>query len=142
MLHRIQQDGSGLESADWFLQRVVVSDLRHSQWTYYFPCAQWLSRSRGDGSLVRELRGTRDPLARAHVCSYKVTLHTGDKPDCACDCDVLCTLSGREGDSGERLFVPEKKSFLRGRYISLPFSKSITPHISRGSCIFQILIFC
>ena len=93
---------------------MVVTDLRHEKWTYYFNCGQWLAKERADGTIVRELTGTRDPMAKARVASFKVTIHTGERADSSCDCSVLCTLFGSHGDSGERKFVPDKKCFLRG----------------------------
>lgn len=58
---RLQHDNSG-RSPCWFVERVVVTDLKHRKWKYFFACGQWLSRDEGDGAISRELKGSRDPL--------------------------------------------------------------------------------
>ena len=59
---RIQHDNTGL-GAGWFLDRIVVTDLKNPRWKYYFPCGQWLARDEGDGQICRDLVGSKDPLA-------------------------------------------------------------------------------
>lgn len=110
---RIQNDHTGIKSPGWKLQRLVVTELRDAKSTYYFNCGQWLSIERGDGAIVRELSGTRDPLAKARLASFKVTIQTGVRANSSCDCDVLCILFGSHGDSGERRLVPARRCFMR-----------------------------
>ncbi|KAL7062668.1 hypothetical protein AAHC03_0509 [Spirometra sp. Aus1] len=54
-------------SPDWFLEKVIVEDLDRGQ-TYAFPCNQWLSDSRDDGLLVRDLHiGSSNAMAPEDV---------------------------------------------------------------------------
>ena len=59
---RIQHDNTGF-GPGWFLDRVVVTDLKNPKWKYYFPCGQWLAKDEADGLICRDLLGSRDPLA-------------------------------------------------------------------------------
>jgi len=45
------------------LLQVVVTDLNHPTWKYYFPCGQWLAKDEGDKAICRDLIGSKDPLA-------------------------------------------------------------------------------
>lgn len=58
---RIQHDNSGRHPC-WFVERVVVTDLKHPKWKYFFACGQWFSRDEGDGAIARDLKGSRDPM--------------------------------------------------------------------------------
>ncbi|KER18481.1 hypothetical protein T265_16027, partial [Opisthorchis viverrini] len=57
---RISQNASG-RFPHWFIERVVVTNLAHPKWTYYFNCSFWLSPSYADGKLSRLVRGFREP---------------------------------------------------------------------------------
>ena len=49
----IEHDNKGF-GAGWFLERVeVINQASNRTWT--FPCAKWLDKSRGDGTISREL---------------------------------------------------------------------------------------
>ena len=61
-MHRIQHDNTGFMPG-WFLERVIVTDLKHPKWKYYFPCGQWLAKDEGDRLISRDLLGSTDPLA-------------------------------------------------------------------------------
>ena len=56
-----------------FTFKVVVTDLLHPKWKYYFPCGQWLARDEGDGATCRNLLGSRDPFAvrKGNYCFLK-----------------------------------------------------------------------
>ena len=74
-LFRIQHDNTGF-GAGWFLDRVVVTDLKNPKWKYYFPCGQWLAKDEADGLICRDLLGSRDPLAvrRSKSTFFKICL--------------------------------------------------------------------
>lgn len=46
-----------------FTLQVVVTDVTHPNWKYFFPCGQWLAKDEGDGAISRDLVGSKDPLA-------------------------------------------------------------------------------
>ena len=61
----------------WLLlaSQVVITDLKHRQWKYYFPCGQWLATDEGDGQILRDLLGSLDPMGvrkgqQTLLCSY------------------------------------------------------------------------
>ncbi|PAA79474.1 hypothetical protein BOX15_Mlig008366g2 [Macrostomum lignano] len=114
---RIQHDESG-RSTDWFLDRVVVSDLKHPKWKYHFACGQWLSRRHGDGQVVCELAGGKDPTSVPKATTFRVTAFTANKPGAGTDADVFIKLFGESGVSNDyQLKVPvsNKKPFGRGQ---------------------------
>ncbi|GFN87704.1 fibronectin type iii domain-containing protein 1 [Plakobranchus ocellatus] len=98
---RIEHDNTGL-GAGWYLERIVVTDLKNPQWKYFFPCGQWLARDEGDGEICRDLIGNRDPLAIRKLTKYKVTVYTGDKSGAGTDANVSITMFGEFGDSGDK----------------------------------------
>jgi len=60
-LDRIEHDNTGM-SANWFLDRVVVTDVIRPHLRFYFPCNNWLSKVEGDGIYIRDLLGSMDPM--------------------------------------------------------------------------------
>ncbi|XP_076450682.1 LOW QUALITY PROTEIN: lipoxygenase homology domain-containing protein 1-like [Babylonia areolata] len=111
---RIEHDNTGV-GAGWYLERVVVTDLHNSQWKYFFPCGQWLSKSEGDGAICRDLIGSRDPLATRKASKYKVSVFTGNKKGAGTDANVYITMFGEFGDSGEKKLTSRKNNFERGK---------------------------
>ncbi|CAH1787210.1 unnamed protein product [Owenia fusiformis] len=110
---RIEHDNTGF-AAGWYLERVVVTDMKNPKWTYYFPCGQWLSKSEGDGAISRDLIGSKDPLAIRRANKYKVTVYTADKRGAGTDANVYITMFGETGDSGERRLDTSKNNFEKG----------------------------
>ncbi|XP_059150632.1 lipoxygenase homology domain-containing protein 1-like isoform X2 [Physella acuta] len=106
---RIEHDNQG-SFPGWFLERVVVTDLKHPEWKYFFPCGQWLAKDEGDHEISRDLIGNRDPLAIKKPCQYKVTVYTGDKLGAGTDANVTLTMFGEFGDSGEKKLRKSKKN--------------------------------
>ncbi|XP_048753808.2 lipoxygenase homology domain-containing protein 1-like [Ostrea edulis] len=43
---------AGIESADWYLEKVDISVEKMS---WHFPCQEWLAMDKGDGKIEREL---------------------------------------------------------------------------------------
>ncbi|WAR01121.1 LOXH1-like protein, partial [Mya arenaria] len=94
---KIEHDNTGIFPG-WYLERVVVTDLLHPKWKYYFPCGQWLARDEGDGAIGRTLLGSRDPFAVRRAIGnridtkYKITVYTGDKRGAGTDANVYIIL--------------------------------------------------
>ena len=55
---RIEQDGRG-RGADWFLDRVVVTDMQRPHEKYYFQCNRNLSKSIRAETIVSKYRKTK-----------------------------------------------------------------------------------
>ena len=49
----MEHDNKGF-GADWYLERVEITNQGTNR-KWEFPCGQWLSKSKGDGQLSREL---------------------------------------------------------------------------------------
>ena len=50
----IEHDNSGFSNADWYLERVDITNLGTNR-MWFFQCGQWLAKNKGDGQLRREL---------------------------------------------------------------------------------------
>lgn len=111
---KIEHDNTGF-APGWFLERVVVTDLLHPKWKYYFPCNQWLAKDEGDGAICRTLVGSRDPFAVRKDSKYKVSVYTGDKRGAGTDANVYIILFGENGDSGEKILDDSRNNFERGK---------------------------
>ncbi|ESO97796.1 hypothetical protein LOTGIDRAFT_208950 [Lottia gigantea] len=111
---RIEHDNTGI-GAGWYLERVVVTDLKNPHWKYFFPCGQWLATDEGDGSICRDLVGSKDPMAIRKATKYKVTVFTGNKKGAGTDANVSIILFGEFGDSGEKKLSSRKNNFERNK---------------------------
>ncbi|XP_071954737.1 lipoxygenase homology domain-containing protein 1-like [Antedon mediterranea] len=111
---RIEHDNTGF-AAGWFLERVVVTDLKNPKKSkYYFPCSMWLARDEGDKLISRDLLGSKDPLAIRKSQKYMVHVFTGNKRKAGTDANVYLTLFGEGGDSGEHKLNTSKNNFEKG----------------------------
>uniref|UniRef100_K1R2V2 Lipoxygenase-like protein domain-containing protein 1 n=1 Tax=Magallana gigas TaxID=29159 RepID=K1R2V2_MAGGI len=109
---KVEHDNTGL-GAGWYLERVVITDLNHPKWKYYFPCGMWLARDEGDGAISRYLIGSKDPFAIRKDSKYKVTVYTGDKKGAGTDANVILSIFGENGESGEQKLDNSKNNFER-----------------------------
>ncbi|CAD5121003.1 DgyrCDS9547 [Dimorphilus gyrociliatus] len=106
---RIEHDNTGL-GPGWFLERVVVTDLKNKRWRYYFPCGKWLAKDEGDGRISRDLVGTLDPSKVVSGQKYKISVLTGSKSGSGTSANVYATIFGESGDSGEHKLGSSFKS--------------------------------
>ncbi|XP_033751254.1 lipoxygenase homology domain-containing protein 1-like isoform X2 [Pecten maximus] len=111
---RVEHDNTGL-GAGWYLERIVVSDMKHQQWKYFFPCGQWLARDEGDGAICRDLIGSKDPFGIRKESKYKITVYTGDNRGAGTDANVYVTIFGEVGDSGEKRLDSTSNNYRRGK---------------------------
>ncbi|KAI8493666.1 Lipoxygenase y domain-containing protein 1, partial [Branchiostoma belcheri] len=111
---RIQHDNTGT-APGWFLDRVVVTDVKNPACKFYFPCGEWLAKDEGDGRIARDLLGSKDPTAVRRMSKYKISTYTGNKRGAGTDANVFITLFGEAGDSGERRLDNSKNNFEKGR---------------------------
>ena len=56
---RIEHDNTG-KSPGWFLERVVITDLKDPKINYFCPCSKWLAKDEDDGLISRDLPATDD----------------------------------------------------------------------------------
>lgn len=68
---RIEHDNSGT-APGWFLERVVVSDLKDPKVKYFCPCSKWLARDEDDGQISRDLLATNDLLSIQKSSDFRV----------------------------------------------------------------------
>ncbi|XP_074618349.1 uncharacterized protein LOC141877315 isoform X1 [Acropora palmata] len=135
---RIGHDNTGFGAA-WFLNKVTVEDPKTGD-VVIFPCQRWFSTNDGDGKISRELvrddkveveinvsqdLGTDGQSAEVRTTEdfkYSVDIYTGDKWFAGTDANVLITIFGEKGDSGEKKLDKSRNNFERGQKDSFRIS--------------------
>ncbi|XP_060232878.1 lipoxygenase homology domain-containing protein 1 isoform X3 [Meriones unguiculatus] len=110
---RIEHDNTGL-NASWFLDRVIVTDMKRPHLRYYFNCNNWLSKVEGDRQWCRDLLASFDPMDMPRGNKYEIKVYTGDVLGAGTDADVFINIFGEYGDTGERRLENEKDNFEKG----------------------------
>jgi lipoxygenase homology domain-containing protein 1 len=110
---RIEHDNYG-KHPDWYLERIVITDLKDPKRKYYCFCSNWLSDQLGDCQISRDLTVTDDPFSVRKMNKYKISVFTGNKRNAGTDADVVIVLYGSLGESGEWKLDDEKNNFERG----------------------------
>ncbi|XP_015757568.1 PREDICTED: uncharacterized protein LOC107336976 [Acropora digitifera] len=137
---RIGHDNTGFGAA-WFLDKVTVEDPKTGV-DVIFSCQRWFSTSDDDGKISREL--LRDDKEDATIIvskvqeevkdyQYQVHIYTGDKWGAGTDANVLITIFGENGDSGEKKLDNNRNNFESGQKDS--FSVSCGTYLGRLSKI-------
>ena len=103
---RIGHDDAKLGSG-WYLGKVMISKFENgSIRKYYFSCNKWLDSKRDDKVVVRELPATDEQgkLISEEMAeiAYTVVVVTGTERGSGTDANVFITITGENGDSGER----------------------------------------
>ncbi|XP_065745941.1 lipoxygenase homology domain-containing protein 1 isoform X1 [Phocoena phocoena] len=110
---RIEHDNTG-SNASWYLDRVIVTDMKRPHLRYYFNCNNWLSKVEGDRQLCRDLLASFNPMDVPRGNKYEVKLYTGDVIGAGTDADIFINIFGEYGDTGERRLENEKDNFEKG----------------------------
>ncbi|XP_046528124.1 lipoxygenase homology domain-containing protein 1 [Equus quagga] len=110
---RIEHDNTGL-NASWYLDRVIVTDMKRPHLRYYFNCNNWLSKVEGDRQWCRDLLASFNPMDMPRGNKYEVKVYTGDVIGAGTDADVFINIFGEYGDTGERRLENEKNNFEKG----------------------------
>ncbi|XP_041496830.1 lipoxygenase homology domain-containing protein 1 isoform X2 [Microtus oregoni] len=110
---RIEHDNTGL-NASWYLDRVIVTDMKRPHLRYYFNCNNWLSKVEGDRQWCRDLLASFDPMDMPRGNRYEIKVYTGDVMGAGTDADVFINIFGEYGDTGERRLENEKDNFEKG----------------------------
>ncbi|XP_055478766.1 lipoxygenase homology domain-containing protein 1 isoform X3 [Psammomys obesus] len=110
---RIEHDNTGL-NASWYLDRVIVTDMKRPHLRYYFNCNNWLSKVEGDRQWCRDLLASFDPMDMPRGNKYEIKVYTGDVLGAGTDADVFINIFGEYGDTGERRLENEKDNFEKG----------------------------
>nr|KAF6422944.1 lipoxygenase homology domains 1 [Rousettus aegyptiacus] len=110
---RIEHDNTGL-NASWYLDRVIVTDMKRPHLRYYFNCNNWLSKVEGDRQWCRDLLASFNPMDMPRGNKYEVKVYTGDVIGAGTDADVFINIFGEFGDTGERRLESEKNNFEKG----------------------------
>ncbi|XP_078590366.1 lipoxygenase homology domain-containing protein 1-like isoform X4 [Branchiostoma floridae x Branchiostoma japonicum] len=90
------------ERPDWYLERLKMKDLNDYQ-VLNFKFNRWLSRSRDDGDVWRELPVVRPGVEPLPVLTYQVAVYTGAESDASFTSNLCITIHGSRGDTGCRL---------------------------------------
>ncbi|TNN50203.1 Lipoxygenase y domain-containing protein 1 [Liparis tanakae] len=110
---KIEHDNTGL-SANWFLDRVVVTDVIRPHLRFYFACNNWFNKEEGDCLYIRDLLGSLDPMDIPKYNKYIVSVFTADVKGSGTDADVFINIFGEFGNTGERRLNNEKNNFEKG----------------------------
>uniref|UniRef100_A0A8D0N4R0 PLAT domain-containing protein n=1 Tax=Sus scrofa TaxID=9823 RepID=A0A8D0N4R0_PIG len=110
---RIEHDNTGL-NASWYLDHVIVTDMKRPHLRYYFNCNNWLSDVEGDRQWCRDLLASFNPMDMPRGNKYEVKVYTGDVIGAGTDADVFINIFGEYGDTGERRLENEKDNFEKG----------------------------
>ncbi|XP_004623679.1 lipoxygenase homology domain-containing protein 1 isoform X1 [Octodon degus] len=110
---RIEHDNTGL-NASWYLDRVIVTDMKRPHLRYYFNCTNWLSKIEGDRQWCRDLMASFNPMDMPRGNKYEIKVYTGDIIGAGTDADVFINIFGEYGDTGERRLENEKDNFEKG----------------------------
>uniref|UniRef100_A0A8C9AWV7 Lipoxygenase homology PLAT domains 1 n=1 Tax=Prolemur simus TaxID=1328070 RepID=A0A8C9AWV7_PROSS len=110
---RIEHDNTGL-NASWYLDRVIVTDMKRPHLRYYFNCNNWLSKVEGDRQWCRDLLASFNVMDMPRGNKYEVKVYTGDVIGAGTDADVVINIFGEYGDTGERRLENEKDNFEKG----------------------------
>lgn len=125
---RIRHDNTGsIGNTHWHLDWVRVDDLG-KQKTYMFPCNKWLSLSKDDKQIVRELtlegggggdgnNGGRSTPRVGERTEYEITIHTADESNSGTKQNVELVLIGENGVEARPILIentPENKVLRRG----------------------------
>ncbi|XP_070556277.1 uncharacterized protein [Ptychodera flava] len=93
----------------WYLEEVEMTDKASGEkLTYSFN--RWLSRTRDDYDIARELPTIREGQETLPVLRYNVLVYTGDRWAANTDAPVHVTLYGERGDSGQRRLFYSKNN--------------------------------
>ncbi|KAF6302998.1 lipoxygenase homology domains 1 [Rhinolophus ferrumequinum] len=107
---RIEHDNTG-SSPSWYLDRVILTDLKRPHLRYYFNCCSWLSDLEGDRQWCRDLLASFSPMEVPRGNRYEIKVYTGDIIGAGTDADVFINIFGEYGDTGERKLDSDKKNF-------------------------------
>ncbi|XP_066870763.1 lipoxygenase homology domain-containing protein 1-like [Kogia breviceps] len=110
---RIEHDNTGL-NASWYLDRVIVTDMKRPHLRYYFNCNNWLSKVEGDRQWCRDLLASFNPMDVPRGNKYEVKVYTGDVIGAGTDADIFINIFGEYGDTGERRLENAKDNFEKG----------------------------
>ncbi|XP_028335744.1 lipoxygenase homology domain-containing protein 1 [Physeter macrocephalus] len=110
---RIEHDNTGL-NASWYLDRVIVTDMKRPHLRYYFNCNNWLSKVEGDRQWCRDLLASFNPMDMPRGNKYEVKVYTGDVIGAGTDADIFINIFGEYGDTGERRLENAKDNFEKG----------------------------
>ncbi|KAM6148889.1 lipoxygenase homology domain-containing protein 1 isoform 2-T2 [Erethizon dorsatum] len=110
---RIEHDNTGL-NASWYLDHVIVTDMKRPHLRYYFNCTNWLSKIEGDRQWCRDLLASFNPMDMPRGNKYEIKVYTGDVIGAGTDADVFINIFGEYGDTGERRLENEKDNFEKG----------------------------
>ena len=109
---RIGHDNSGM-GPGWFCDKVVIEGKEGVSGRWEFPCGRWLSDSKDNRAIQRDLvAGGVDP--RDALVKYEVEVTTADKRGCGTDANVTLIIFGTQADSGAQVLESGADDFERG----------------------------
>ncbi|XP_005090790.1 lipoxygenase homology domain-containing protein 1 isoform X2 [Aplysia californica] len=114
---RVEHDGKGL-AAGWFLDRMILQNIKQPSIIYYFLLNGWLAKDVGDGHLWREIRAKKKlakEITTGKPVSYQVTVRTGDVRYAGTDANVYIIIHGKKGKTKKLFMDDTRDNFERGQ---------------------------
>ncbi|XP_021373395.1 lipoxygenase homology domain-containing protein 1-like isoform X2 [Mizuhopecten yessoensis] len=100
---RIGHDDKDTTSG-WFLQTMKMINIMTSE-EHVFNLHRWMSRSRDDRDVWREIPVSTKGKPLLPVITYTVQVHTGSQLSSGSTADVFVCMHGQRGDTGRRKLV-------------------------------------
>ncbi|XP_060083246.1 lipoxygenase homology domain-containing protein 1-like [Ylistrum balloti] len=100
---RIGHDDKDSKSG-WFLQTMKMKNIRTSE-EHVFKVHRWMSRSRDDRDVCREIPVSTNGKPLLPVITYTVQVYTGSELNSSTTADVFICMHGQRGDTGQRKLV-------------------------------------
>ncbi|XP_055880340.1 lipoxygenase homology domain-containing protein 1-like isoform X1 [Biomphalaria glabrata] len=123
---RIEHDNSGM-APGWFLNRVLVQNIRDPKEIYYFILDGWISKDVGEGLLYREINAKRDLapevkkaakkpiiIQKGKEILYEVQVRTGNVKFAGTDANVYIIIEGTKGRTKKLILDDAKNNFEKG----------------------------
>lgn len=106
---RIWHDNSGnlIGNAAWHLEEVIIEDLSAKK-EYKFPCNKWLSKSKDDKQLMRDLVCSNKDIGTPRVgekTEYEVTIITSDKQEAGTKQNAWIAFIGENGEMSKNFLL-------------------------------------
>ncbi|XP_069127319.1 uncharacterized protein [Argopecten irradians] len=105
---RIGHDDKDSKSG-WFLQTMKMKNIMTNE-EHMFKLHRWMSRSRDDRDVWREIPVSTNGKPKLPVITYTVQVHTGSQLDSGTTADVFICIHGQRGDTGQRKLVKSEST--------------------------------
>uniref|UniRef100_H2XXL5 PLAT domain-containing protein n=1 Tax=Ciona intestinalis TaxID=7719 RepID=H2XXL5_CIOIN len=128
------------QDCDWRIKQVKMKDMGSNE-ILKFKFNRWISRSRDDGSTLRELPTVnQDGKLNMPMLKYQVLIYTGSILGSDTDASVYITIYGQRGDSGRRPLYKSMNNELKFQESQIDIFEVEAVHL--GELTKNVLLSC